>query len=177
MKRRNKKHGFDLQLTSLMDILIIIVIFLLKSYNTSTNSLTTSKNMELPFSDSKETPTDSLQLIITPEAISIDNERVIDFEQQANNLSSPANYALKASDLDQQNRRIIPLFDALMKSRSKTELLLTKSGPVDKPIEFPGILAITADKHVSYDTLRKVMYTAGTAGYKVFRFIALKRDS
>ena len=41
--RRGRKaihKDFELQLTSMMDILVIILVFLLKSYSTSTNSFT-----------------------------------------------------------------------------------------------------------------------------------------
>jgi len=67
-----------------------------------------------------------------------------------------------------------------VKARDKSELLRMKSSQRDangNPLPFDGILAIQADKRIEYDTLRKIMYTAGTAGYKVFRFIARKKDT
>ena len=44
------------------------------------------------------------------------------------------------------------------------------------PLPFDGVLAIQADKRISYDTLRRVMFTAGDAGFKVFRFLAMQQD-
>jgi biopolymer transport protein ExbD len=178
--RRKIKKDSELQLTSMMDVLVIIVVFLLKSYDTSMNNFTTAQGLKLPISSSQDSPKDSLQVIVTPAFMTVDDERVLDFVQTAGSAGSQdAGYAFKNSDLDEGNRRILPLYDALVKSREKTEILLTKSKTrVDgKPIEFEGILAVQADKRVKYDTIRKIMYTAGAAGYKVFRFLAMKKDT
>ncbi len=178
--RRKINKAFELQLTSMMDVLVIIVVFLLKSYNTSLNNFTTAPGLKLPISSSPDSPNDSLQVIVTPESMTVDTDRVLDFIQTAANLGSPeANYSFRASDLDEAGKRIIPLYDALIKAKEKTEILLAKSkSRVDgKPLAFEGILAVQADKRVKYDTIRKIMYTAGAAGYKTFRFLAMKRDT
>ena len=178
--RRKINKNFELQLTSMMDVLVIIVVFLLKSYNVSTNNFTTAAGLKLPISNSQDSPNDSLQVVVTPEALTVDSERILDFIQDAGNAgSSEAGYSFKKSDLDEDGRRIVPLYDALVKAREKTEVLLAKSSSrVDgKPVPFEGILAIQADKRVKYDTIRRIMYTAGAAGYKVFRFLAMKKET
>ena len=178
-KKINKE--FELQLTSMMDVLVIIVVFLLKSYAASTNAFTTVPGMKLPISASLEAPPDSLQVIVTPEGLTFENERILDFAQSAAAAgSTDAGYAFRGADLDEDGRRIVPLFDALVKARDKSELLRAKSKARDEkgnPLPFEGVLAIQADKRVSYDTIRKIMYTAATAGYKVFRFLAIQRES
>jgi biopolymer transport protein ExbD len=179
--RRNANKTFELQLTSMMDVLVIIVVFLLKSYNISTHNFSNASGLQLPLSGSQDNPTDSLQVIVTPESITVDQNRILDFQQLAGQMSSKeANYSFRSSDLDEGGRRIIPLYDALIKAKEKTELLLAKSQSRTadgKPLPFEGILAIQADKRVKYDTIKKIMYTAGSAGYKVFRFLALKKDT
>jgi biopolymer transport protein ExbD len=179
-KLRKLNDTFGLQLTSMMDALVIIVVFLLKSYNVSTNSFTTAPGLHLPYSTSVEVPTDSLQIIVTTASMSVDQERVVDFVQNAGSLDQTgAAYAVKAADLDDGGRRIVPLFDALIKAKEKTELLFAKSKSRinGRPIEFEGIVAIQADQRIKYDTLRKIMYTAATAGFKSFRFLALKQET
>jgi biopolymer transport protein ExbD len=180
-KRRKLEGSFELQLTSMMDVLVIIVVFLLKSYSTSMNNFTSVPGIKLPISKSEDNPVDSLQVIITPESMTFENERILDFVQTAASVgSAEGGYAFKKTDLDEGNRRIIPLYDALTKAREKSELLRSKSKARDangNPLPFDGILAIQADKRVQYDTIRKIMYTAAAAGYKVFRFLALKRET
>lgn len=184
-RRGRRKIGkpFELQLTSMMDVLVIIVVFLLKSYSTTLNTFSTVPGMQMPMSRSDDSPSDSLQVIVTPEALTFENERILEFIQSADSAGSAngaAKYLFKKADLDEGGRRISPLYDALMKSRDKAELLRAKSRKRDakgNPLPFEGILAIQADKRVSYDVIRKVMYTAGAAGYKIFRFLALKQET
>lgn len=179
--RRTVARGFELQLTSMMDVLVIIVVFLLKSYSASLNSFSTVPGLRLPISRSEDIPVDSLQVIITPESLTFENEKILEFVQTAAGAgSSDSGYAFKSSDLDEGNRRIVPLYDALMKARSKAELLRAKSQARDargNPLPFDAVLAIQADKRVQYDTVRKIMYTAAAAGYRIFRFLAMKQDS
>ncbi len=181
-RRRKKKlnAGFELQLTSLIDVLVIILVFLLKSYQTSMNSLTTVQGMEIPISASQEEPRDSLQVLITPEGITFDGNRIVDFVQESDNAgSSEGTYKFNDTDLDENGRRIVALFNTLTAAREKSELLKAKSPIRDEegnPLPFDGILAVTADKRIQYDTLRKIMYTAGAAGFRIFRFIALKKE-
>lgn len=183
MSRKNRKRiqsAFDLQLTSMMDVLVIILVFLLKSYAASTNAFNTVSGIQLPISASPEVPPDSLQVIVTPEGITFENERIIEFVQtEAAVGSKDATYTFRRSDLDEGGRRVVGLFDALTKAREKSEFLRAKSKARDKegkPLPFDGVLAIQADKRINYDTIRRIMYTAATAGYKMFRFLAVKRD-
>lgn len=179
--KRKINKGFELQLTSLIDVLVIILVFLLKSYQTSLNTLTTVEGLQMPISASQDEPRDSLQVIITPEGITFEGKRVVDFAQSGDTAGSTEGaYKLNATDLDEGGRRIVGLFNTLVAAREKSELLKAKSPVRDangNPLPFDGVLAVTADKRIQYDTLRKIMYTAGAAGFKVFRFIALKKET
>jgi biopolymer transport protein ExbD len=179
--KRKLNKGFELQLTSLIDVLVIILVFLLKSYQTSMNTLTTVQGLEMPLSVSPDEPRDSHQVIITPEGITFEGNRIVDFRQDPDSTgATEGTYKFNDGDLDEGGRRVVSLFNALVAAREKSELLKAKSPVRDEegnPLAFDGILAVTADKRIQYDTLRKVMYTAGAAGYKVFRFIALKKET
>jgi len=179
--RKQVNRGFELQLTSMIDVLVIILVFMLKSYQTSQNNLTTVPGLQMPISLSLDEPRDSHQVIITPEGITFEGQRIMDFVQTeaAAGSSTGANYTFNKGDLDEGGRLITPLFDALNKAREASELLRAKSKARDEdgnPLPFDGILAITADKRVQYDTIRKIMYTAGAAQYKIFRFIAQRKE-
>src|SRR5690349_9079070 len=120
-KRRKIKKEMELQLTSMMDVLVIIVVFLLKSYNTSLNNFTTAPGIKLPISSSPDSPNDSLQVIVTPESLTVDTDRVLDFVLTAGSAgSNDAKYSFKNSDLDEDGKRIIPLYDALVRAKEKT---------------------------------------------------------
>lgn len=178
---RKKIHkDFDLQLTSMMDILVIILVFLLKSYSASTNSFSSVPGIKLPISKTQVLTPDSLLLIVTPEAITFENQRIVEFVQSADTLAGGLpNYNFKTEDLDEGGMRVARLYDALNRAREKAEQLREKSPARDaegKPLEWDGVMAIQADKRVKYDTLRKIMYTAGAAQFKVFHLLAMRAD-
>lgn len=180
-RRGRKRLGktMELPLTSMMDILVIILVFLLKSYATSTNSFSSVAGIELPSSVSPDIPADSLQVIVTPEGMTFEDERVVEFVQTMDSYGDEPTYSMKPRDLDEGGKRIVPLYDALMSSREKSEILRAKSSARDtegRPLPFDGVLAIQADRRINYDTIRKVMYTAAAAGYRTFRFLAEKRE-
>lgn len=181
-KRKKKLNaGFELQLTSLIDVLVIILVFMLKSYQTSINSLTTVQGLQMPISNNQDEPRDSLQVIVTPEGITFEGQRILDFVQDGNSAgASEGDYKVAETDMDEGGRRIVSLFNTLVAAREKSELLKAKSPVRDEkgnPLPFDGVLAVTADKRVQYDTIRKIMYTAGAAGFKAFRFIALRKET
>jgi len=178
--RKTLNKGFELQLTSMIDVLVIILVFMLKSYQTSQNNLTTVPGLQMPISLSQDEPRDSHQVIITPEGITFEGQRIMDFVQtEAQAGATQGQYSFNKTDLGEGGRLVLPLFDALNKAREHSELLRAKSKARDaegNPLPFDGILAITADKRVQYDTIRKIMYTAGAAQYKIFRFIAQRKE-
>ncbi len=179
--RRRTNTAFELQLTSMMDVLVIIVVFLLKSYTASTSPLTVAKGLELPASMSANYPADSHQVIVTPQSITFEDERVLDFAQTEADLGdSKPLYRFRGSDVDEGGNRILPLYDVLVRAREKAEASRQIHAAKDaqgNPAPFEGVLAIQADKGVRYDILRKIMYTAGSAGFRVFRFVAMQKDS
>lgn len=176
-KRRRIPSSFELNITSLLDVMVIILVFLLKSYTASTLILNPAEGVRLPMSSSPDDPRDSHMLAITPEGILLENERVLDFAKAAEDQGNE--YRFNTRDLDEGGLRIAPLYDALKSLRQKSEVLRTKSAAREegRPTPFNGVLAIQADKLVSYRVLRKVMYTAGAAGFRTFRLLALKKES
>ena len=181
-RRRHIRLGeqMELQLTSMMDMLVIILVFLLKSYVGASNTFTTVPGIQIPISAAADMPPESLQVIVTPEGVTFENNRILDFVQSASSAgSADAKYQFKTEDLDEGGRRIVSLYQELVKAREKSELLRLKSAARDEkgqPLPFEGVLAIQADKRVNYETVRRIMYTAAAAGYRVFRFLALKKD-
>ncbi|MBI2606713.1 MAG: biopolymer transporter ExbD [Deltaproteobacteria bacterium] len=200
-KRLRIKDRFDLQLTSMMDMLVIIVVFLLKSYSATSVAFATSAKITLPISTAEEIPSDALNLVIEPVGILFDDKRVLEFKTEPAAPGAPATepkaetaaYEVDPKHLADGGRRILPLYDAMVKARENAELLMSKAvwvaakkageaappGQQAKEIvkpKFQGVLTIQADKAVRYDLIRKVMYTAGAAGYKVFKLITIKKE-
>ncbi len=57
------------QMTSLIDILTLLLVFLIQSFNAEGTLITPSSDLELPLSASKKQPTPSLTIEITRDAV------------------------------------------------------------------------------------------------------------
>jgi biopolymer transport protein ExbD len=172
--RHRVKQEFELQLTSLMDVLIILLLFLLKSYAVNSVAFATAANIKLPTSSSSEDPVDALNIVVDSTGITFDGERLTNFKPNSE-------YELESGALSDAGRRIVPLYDALVRAREKSELLMSKVKWVDAeknkvPPKFLGTLVLQADKSIRYELLRKVLYTAGAAQFKVFKLVTLKKE-
>ncbi|RZA06087.1 MAG: biopolymer transporter ExbD [Proteobacteria bacterium] len=188
-QRRRKKQGFGLQITSLMDVLMIIVIFLLKSYGLSSMSITNPDKMQLPISKSIEAFGEGIVITIARDAISIDQEQALQFKVDPNEASAVANAdgtypegqgpkfelpegAVNASD----DRGILPIYDILHRKKEEFDTLASRQpNPEEAKKKWTGDLLVQADKNVNYDLLRQIMYTAGQAGYRQFRLTVEKQ--
>ena len=186
--RRKIHKDFELQLTSMLDILVIILVFLLKTYTTSTNSMASVKGIELPVSKSFESPQDTIHLMVTPQAIFISGltdanpeltKPVVEFKQSVESLNSGGTPSYEFKQDDVKDGVITPLFTILDQAALDAKNLRLSSSLRDKdnnPVPFNGTLAIQADKRVKYDILRRIMFTAGQAGFGTIRLLARQEE-
>ena len=160
MKKNNKKSTFVLQLTAMVDMFTILLVFLLKSYSTSAVNLTPSKDLTLPFSTSQEAPIEALKLVVSQEGVFVDDMKILAFESGI----------VIAKDLNKEDPDFITaLYSHLEKEAQKTQEIAEKN----KAIQFTGRILMQADENLSYDTLRKVLYTASLAGYTDLKMATL----
>lgn len=174
MRRRLKNQNFSLQLTSLMDVLIIIVIFLLKSYGISSMGIVQTSNLQLPVSKAPETFGEGMALVIAKDKMTLDNEQVLlfDGDPKESKFRLPEN----ALDTSTAERGILPLYDALLKKKQDYETLASRSQDPQAALKkWTGEILVQADKEAPYELVRRVMFTAGMAGYKVFRLTVEKQ--
>ncbi len=171
--RRIKSKAFALQLTSLMDVLIIIVIFLLKSYGLSIMQVPQEDKMQLPVSKSTELFGEGIVLMIAKDQILVDSEPVVQFQGdwQENKFELPPD-----SMADELGGRILPVYDILKRKKDEFETLASRAeNPTEAMKQWSCELLVQADKEVPYDIIRRVMFTAGVAGFKQFRLTVEKQ--
>ena len=155
---RNKDSStFSLQITSMIDMFTIILVFLLKSYSASSVDISPSKNLNLPASSSQQMPEEALKLMVTKEAIYVDDKEVMRFDIRQ--IASDKEVALK------------PLYDALNLQALKSKDIAAKNSAV----KFDGKIIMQADQTLNYKFLKKVMYTSALAGYSDFKFAVISK--
>lgn len=171
--RRRKKPAFGLQLTSLMDVLIIIVIFLLKSYGLSSMSVAQEDKIELPVSKSADTFGEGIVLVVAQDKILLDGTEILKF----NGNFEEKKFEVPDEAIDRGSPGLIlPVLDALKKKKEEFDNLASREpDPAAAAKKWTGDLLVQADKSASYALIRQIMYTAGMAGYKQFRLTVEKQ--
>ncbi|MBI5509489.1 MAG: biopolymer transporter ExbD [Deltaproteobacteria bacterium] len=165
-KKRHKRAPHapkaDISINSLLDILSVILMFLLKSYTSSSVVLKQSKDLVPPFSASTIAAEDSTAVTITMKDILLQDKPIVQLE----------NGKVTDRDTSHAGMLIEPLFSALqdeVQHQRKIEARNPKS-------PFKGIVTIIADRNVPSPAIVKVMYTAGLAEYGKFKFLLVKLE-
>src|SRR5690348_7869489 len=139
-----------LNLVAYIDMMTMLVIFLLMSFSATGEILFVQKNIVLPeaqnWTDLERAPV----IAITKEVVTLDGKQVPTGEE-----------LMKDSATGDAN--IAELHDTLVTLKNNYKLLHPSQ-------EFNGIAIIQADKGVEFRALKKVMYSAGTAGYNNVNF-------
>ncbi len=161
--RRKKNQVFDIDITSLLDILTILLVFLLQSYNSSGVIINVPKGIELPKSSSESINNFGVNVQVSKTQIWVDDKEILNTENQENK-----------NIFDEGGRRIIPLFDALVKIKEVIKQSEKASTEVKK---FSGIANLVVDKSLKYEYLKRIMYTCAAAGFKEFKFVVLTKEN
>jgi biopolymer transport protein ExbD len=140
---------FRPQLTSLIDVMTILLVFLIKSFSVEGNLITPSDDLVLPVSSSDKSPKQQCTIELTRNAIIGDGEIIA-------NLSDVA-----ASD----SLLIEPLFK-WMKMKG------THCGDTIKGKE----LMIQCDRELPYSNVKRVMYSCSKAGYNRFSVLVIQEE-
>lgn len=156
-----KKGPIDVDITSLLDILVILLVFLLKSYNTSGITMTVPQGVELPLSASQTINNAGVQIQVSKEKIWVDNVTIL----EADNLPDTV--------YDQDGRRIVPLFNELVRKKEEVKKLAMQAPQAQG---FSGVANLIIDKTLKYSYLKKIMYTSAEAGFKEFKFVVMGEE-
>ena len=163
--RREKKEVFDVDITSLLDVLVILLVFLLKSYDSTGLLIQIPDGISLPLSKSKSMNVDAVMVHVSPTTMWIDDETVIETEGGFD-FQNPEHFDLSGHG----GRLIIPLYSALREKKDTIDKIKTMS-PEAK--EFSGIVNLVVDKTIKYSFLKKILYTCAEAGFRKYKFVVL----
>lgn len=161
--RRKKEKVIDIDITSLLDILTILLVFLLQSYNSSGVIINVPKGIELPRSASESLNNFGVNIQVSKTNIWVDDKEVLS-----------ADTANDSQVFDEGGRRIVPLYEELIKIK-ETIKQSEKLSP--DAVKFSGIANLVVDKSLKYSYLKRVMYTAASAGFKEFKFVVLTQGN
>jgi biopolymer transport protein ExbD len=152
-----------LNITAMMDMMTILLVFMLISFTNETASITQSDQLSLAASKTAKEVQESVSVTLTKSAILVEGNPVV-------NVHGGSIDASDKQSGDVNGLVITPLLAALQ-SRAKLDKRIAQM----KGVEFEGAATIVADKGTPYRLLTEVMYTAGEAEYKKYRLIVLQK--
>lgn len=164
-KKTRRKENSSLNITSLMDVMTIILVFLLKSYSTEDVSVAASEFLTLPVSTAQTAPKLAVNVVISQRDILVDGQVVLTIEPSADG-------SWQIPEAEKRQSLIPKLYDKLNEKAEVAKSLGDRTGSED--LAFKGQVLLQVDKELPFSVIRDVMYTAGQAQFGEFRFVVLK---
>ncbi|MDP8222711.1 MAG: biopolymer transporter ExbD [Candidatus Lernaella stagnicola] len=147
-----------LKLTSLMDLMTVIIVFLLQSFSSTEFQVRASEDLHLPDSVHTKIPIESVQLIISRHAIVVEGRAVARVTDD---------YEIDGVEPD--NLEVTAIYVALKKQAEIEKERAKRYGR-----EFNGNITIQAHEEIPYKLLVKALVTAGKAEFGNIKFMAFK---
>ncbi len=162
-------------LSSMMDMMTIILLFLLKNYSTSGALLTQVGDLELPFSNVDTKPKTALSIVVDSGTdsgvvgvfVEHDGNRTEILDDGATLYHVPTGEEAYSPDA-----MILPnLFEYLQAQAAEGKEMEAQYG-----VPFEGMINIHADQYVNYNSILKVLATCGRSGYNKTEFVVVKSE-
>ena len=154
---------FKIQITSMVDMFVILLVFLLKSYSTSPVNIAPSDKLTLPASNSTKDPSEVLKLMVSKDGIFVEDKKVVDMQEGK----------VDVKDVDQNDTQFIrALYTELDEQAKKARSIAS----VNETLEFDGKVIMQADRSLPYELLRKVMYTSMMAGFSDVKIAIITKE-
>ena len=143
-----------LQLTSLLDMFTIILVFLMQSFQAEDKDFVLHAGLQLPQSNAQNPFKTAVNLAITPTAIVIEGKEVYQLQKGA-----------KIQETDKEAGQL----------ESVSAAVKAAWGSKKKESDEEDIVVIQADKKVPYRTIHMVMRSAAHSGFFRFR-LAIEKE-
>ncbi len=160
MRSRIKPFS-SLRLTSLIDMFVIILVFLLKSYSVVELNVQIQDNMHLPTSISRKLPMETVVLTVAKNAILVDGIGVAEVGE---------NFEVVGVETNEAG---IPAVTTLLERKYKAFEKQAKAREDD----FKGELTVQCDKDIPYRLLKRLIKSAGDAHFSDFKLMAFKQET
>jgi biopolymer transport protein ExbD len=176
IKKRRELAADELNITSMMDMMTIILVFLLKSFSATEVTVTPSSNLKLPSSNAEKQPSVALNVVVAKNAIVIDNKRVLDLEAYDDpKYPGQKMYRIPPSERPGGGFDVPSLGAAFQDVVSQTDKLMSMAKSAGRDdIGFDGKILFQIDKDIPFSLVRDVMYNAGQAKFAEFEFVIIK---
>ena len=151
----------DLNITPMMDMMTIILVFLLKSFSSTTATITFDSNLQVPKSFTELNPKLAVTVTVSKKVILVEGDAI-----------APINLGKVEPTVKRDGEDgyyITPLVEILDKHAKREKKVADMTGG-----KFEAQLMIIADQTTPYRLLTEIIYSCGQAGYSNYRLLVLK---
>jgi biopolymer transport protein ExbD len=159
--KKPRNTDMVLQITSMADCFVIILVFLLKSLATGANSVTPSAGLRLPQALAGEMNEQAVTVEISQSGVQVDNKPV------------SALTAFRFNPADLAENGVSKALDSALDAQKKRQELIAQSNPDVKP---DSKILVVADERTPYVTLKSVLAAAAIHGFSDFKLVVAKKD-
>jgi biopolymer transport protein ExbD len=149
----------DLNLTSMMDMFTIILVFLIFSFSSQDQNLKLDPDISLPESTAAIEFKWAINVNLTPTELRV----------EGNAIAKVKKGKFAGVKIDKEKKRVMPLYNLLKKFKE------IESQEKVNPTGDETVISFQADKNLPFEVLDLVMKTSAQAGYPNFRFVVLKK--
>lgn len=153
-KKKKLNSDMALQITSMADVFMILLVFLLKNYSSSIATIAPAGKTKLPIAEAKAPAKETLKLEISPDSILIDEKPILTLKD----FAYDAQDVVVAGGADK-------LKEALMEQRQKNP---------EKSKE--AHLMLIADEKAPYETIQRVLASAASSGFVDLQLVVVQKD-
>jgi len=198
LKAKRKYEEWPFSITSLMDAMTILLIFLLITLTSDPLNVKQDENLLLAKSTVKFKPVDAIPITITKAHILVDKAEVVSVDCKMGDARCDANAIKRKThcdvtpsdcspaelraldrmklyvdktylkDGDENEFLILPLYKSLMK---KVKLQQEQDKALGK--KWKGIVNIICDRDIPFSVVAKVVHTSAAAGFTKMRFAVI----
>lgn len=164
-RHKKKRHMLEigLNITSLIDVLVVLIFFLVKSVTVTSSAVSTPPGIKLPSTNSETKVEESTSVSLSSTQLRVNNEVVLEIHG-----------GFKPSDLENDKRTVKSLRAALEKERNKKTEVFRKNG--DTNFVLPGKILVQADKDIPFDTLKYLLHTTAASGFTDYQFVVTQKS-
>jgi biopolymer transport protein ExbD len=157
---------FELNITSFVDILTVVTMFLVVSFGMSEGVMKPLSDIVLPESTATLPVPQGLKLSVSQTGLRLDNQLVMPLHGGQ----------VPSSEIDEA-RRIIPLYQALQREKLQFLTGMRTQLELDEHSRARETLYIEAARGLSYGLIDRVLRTAAAAGFTTFRLAVSRKES
>lgn len=160
-----------LKITSLVDLMTILLCFLLQAYSYTEFRVLPSQDIHLPTSINTKYPVESIQLVVSKSAVLVEGKLVTRVVSVEGDQGEPV-YDIE--EVDKKNTLLIPKLKAELTRQAN--IIRNARETTGRSGDFSGTVTIQAHDQIPYRLLVKILFTTGQSEFGDIRFMAYRRD-